>query len=91
MKIKILGSRVLIKPKKNEQKTAGGIYIPDTVKEGNKQGIVEEVGSYDIKGKEFPVKKGDKVIYGGYSSHEIEIDNQKYIIIDVKDILAIVE
>lgn len=88
MKIKVLGTRVLIKPIKKEEKTAGGIYVPDSVNENNKEGIVEEIGSYDIKDKEFPVKKGDHVIYGGYSSNEVTFDDMKYVIVDVKDILA---
>jgi len=90
MKIKPLGERVLIKLVKAEEKTAGGIYIPEEAKEEKKQAIVEEVGKTK-DGKELPLKKGDKVLYGGYSSDEFEINNEKYLIIDFKDILAIIE
>ncbi|MGC9309124.1 MAG: co-chaperone GroES [Candidatus Nanoarchaeia archaeon] len=90
MKIKPIGERVLIKPIKAEEKTAGGIYIPEEAKEEKKQAVVEEVGKTK-DGKELPLKKGDKVLYGGYSSDEFEINNEKYLIIDFKDILAVME
>ncbi len=91
MKIKVIGPRVLIKPKKREEKTKGGIYLPETASEEQKQGIVIEVGSYEEKDKKMPVKKGDYVIYGGYSSQEVYIDGEKHYIVDVKDVLAIIE
>jgi len=90
MKIKPIGERVLIKPIKAEEKTAGGIYIPDEAKQEKKQAIVEEVG-VTKQGEPLSLKKGDKVLYGGYSSDEFEINGQKYLIIDFKDILAIIE
>ncbi len=90
MKIKPIGERVLIKPVKAEEKTAGGIYIPEEAKEEKKEAVVEEVGMFK-DGKELPLKKGDKVLYGGYSSDEFEVNNEKYLIIDFKDILAVVE
>lgn len=90
MKIKPLGERLLIKPVKVEEKTAGGIYIPEEAKKEKKQAIVEEVGKTK-DGKDLPLKKGDKVLYGGYSSDELEINGEKYLIIDFKDILAIME
>ena len=90
MKIRPLGERVLIKPIKAEEKTAGGIYIPDEAKEEKKQAIVEEVGKTK-ENKDLPLKKGDRILYGGYSSDEFEINNEKYLVIDFKDILAIIE
>lgn len=90
MKIRPLGERVLLKPVKSEEKTSGGIYLPEESKEEKKQGIVEEVGK-TADGKELPLKKGDRVLYGGYSSDEFEINNEKFLIIDFKDILAVVE
>lgn len=90
MKIRPIGERVLIKPIKAEEKTKGGIYIPEEAKQEKKQAIVEEVGETK-EGKTLPLKKGDKVLYGGYSSDEFEINNEKYLIIDFKDILAIME
>jgi len=90
MNIKPLGERVLIKPIKTEEKTAGGIYIPEEAREDKKQAIVEDVGK-SKDGKDLPLNKGDKVLYGGYSSDEFEIGGQKHLIIEYKDILAIVE
>jgi len=90
MKIKPIGERVLIKPIKAEEKTVGGIYIPEEAKEEKKYAVVEEVGKTK-DGKDLPLRKGEKVLYGGYSSDEFEINNEKYLIIDFKDILAIME
>ena len=89
MHIKPLGKRVLIKPVKEEERTSGGIYIPETAKEKKKQGIVLELGSIDEK--ELPIKKGDTILYTGYSSEEMEIKGEKYLIIDSKDIIAKIE
>ncbi len=90
MNIKPIGERVLLKPVKTEERTAGGIYLPEEAKEEKKQGIVEEIGK-TADGKELPLKKGDKVLYGGYSSDEFEIRGEKFLIIDFKDILAVIE
>jgi chaperonin GroES len=87
MNVKPIGERVLIKVKKQEDKTKGGLYIPESAKEEKKEGEVYAVGNYK-DGKELPLKKGDKVIYGGFSSDEIEIDKEKYVFVDIKDILA---
>ena len=89
MKIKPLGKRVLIKPVKEEEKTKGGIFIPETAKEKKKQGIVMETGT--VEDKEFPVKKGDVIIYTGYSSEELEVDGEKYLILESKDVIAKIE
>ncbi|MCE8422396.1 MAG: co-chaperone GroES [Candidatus Methanoperedens sp.] len=89
MRIKPIGKRVLIKSIKEEEKTSGGIYIPDAAKEKKKQGIVVEVGFVDEK--EFPIKKGDIILYTGFSSEELEIDGEKYLIIDSKDVVAKIE
>ncbi len=90
MKIQPMGERVLIKPAKQEEKTKGGIYIPDSAKEERKEGTVESVGKYK-DGKDLPLKKGDKILYGGYSSDEFKIDEEKYMMIDFKDVLAKIE
>ena len=87
MNIHPIGERVLIKPAVEEEKTKGGIYIPESAKEGKKQGVVEAVGTTK-EGKELPLKKGDLILYGGYSSDEFEIEGQKYIILEYKDVLA---
>jgi chaperonin GroES len=85
--LKPLGERVLLKPVKFEEKTKSGIYLPKEASKDKKEGIVEDVG-HDKDGKPLPLKKGDKVLYGGYSSEEFEINGQTLLIIDFKDILA---
>ncbi|MCX9085092.1 MAG: co-chaperone GroES [Candidatus Methanoperedens sp.] len=89
MKIKPIGKRVLIKPVKEEERTKSGIYIPESAKEKKKQGIVVEVGTVDDK--EFPIKKGDVILYSGYSSEELEFDGEKYLILESKDVIAKIE
>jgi chaperonin GroES len=89
MQIKPVGKRVLIKPVKEEEKTKGGIFIPETAKEKKKQGIVIEIGNIDEK--ELPIKKGNMILYTGYSSEELEVDGEKYLILDSKDVIAKIE
>ncbi|MBI4018918.1 MAG: co-chaperone GroES [Candidatus Aenigmarchaeota archaeon] len=89
MEIKPVGRRVLIRPVK-EEKTKGGIYIPESAKEGRKEGEVLAVGT-GKDGNPLPLKKGDRVIYGGYSSEEFEFNGQKYLVIQFKDIVAKIE
>ena len=88
MNIKPLGERVLIKPPKKEEKTKGGIYIPDSAKEDKKEGEVVAAGQYK-DGKDLPLKQGDKVLYGGYSSDDVEVDGEKYVFVEFKDVLGI--
>ncbi|HLD83572.1 MAG TPA: co-chaperone GroES [archaeon] len=89
MEIKPVGRRVLVRPVKDE-KTKGGIYIPDSAKESRKEGQVLAVGT-GKDGKELPLKKGDRIIYGGYSSEEFEINGEKYVVVQFKDIVAKIE
>ena len=89
MKIKPIGKRVLITPVKEEERTKGGIYIHDSEKEKKEQGIVVEVGT--VEEKEFPVKKGDVILYSGYSSEELEMDGEKLLILESKDVIAKIE
>ena len=89
MTIKPIGKRILIKPIKEEERTKGGIYIPETAKEKKMQGIVVEVGTIDDK--EFPIIKGDIILYAGYSSEELEMDGEKYLILESKDVVAKLE
>jgi chaperonin GroES len=85
--IKPIGERVLLKHQKKEEVTKGGIYIPESAQQDKKEGIVIAVGTFE-DGKELPLKKGDRVIYGGYQADEIEVEDEKYIFVDFKDILA---
>lgn len=87
MIIRPIGERVLLKHLKKEEVTKGGIYIPESAQKENKEGIVIAVGTFE-DGKELPLKKGDLVIYGGYQSDEVEIDGEKYLFVDFKDVLA---
>jgi chaperonin GroES len=94
MNIKPLGDRVVIKPLAQEQKTMSGIVLPDTAKEKPQQGEVLAVGSGRIleNGTKVPleVKVGDKVIYSKYAGTEIKIDGQDVLILNERDIHAIV-
>lgn len=87
MIIKPIGERVLLKHQKKEEVTKGGIYIPESAQQDKKEGIVIAVGTFE-DGKELPLKKGERVIYGGYQADEIEVDEEKYTFVDFKDILA---
>ncbi|WP_337364466.1 co-chaperone GroES [Prevotellamassilia timonensis] len=88
MNIKPLADRVLIKPAPAEEKTAGGIIIPDTAKEKPLQGEVLAVGN-GTKDEEMVLKAGDTVLYGKYAGTEVELDGEKYLIMRQSDVLAV--
>jgi chaperonin GroES len=87
--IKPLADRVVIEPKAAEERTASGIYIPDTAKEKPQRGIVVAIGS-GTKDVVMEVKAGDEVLYGKYAGTELNIDGVDYLIMKQSDILAIV-
>lgn len=87
--IKPLADRVLIEPAEAEQKTAGGIIIPDTAKEKPQKGTVVAVGP-GKKDEPVTLKVGDMVLYGKYSGTEIVIDGNTYLIMKESDVYAIV-
>jgi chaperonin GroES len=89
MKITPLHDRVIIKPAPAEEKTAGGIIIPDTAKEKPQRGKVVAAGP-GKKDEPVTVKKGDTVLYGRYSGTEIKIEGEDMLILRESDILAIV-
>ncbi len=89
MNIRPLADRVLVKPAAAEEKTVGGIIIPDSAKEKPLKGEVVAIGN-GTKDEEMVVKKGDKVLYGKYAGTEIELDGEKYLIMRQSDILAII-
>ena len=89
MNIKPLADRVLIKPAAAEEKTVGGIIIPDSAKEKPLKGEIIAVG-HGTKDEERVVKAGDHVLYGKYAGTEIELDGEKYLIMRQSDILAII-
>ena len=88
MAIKPLADRVLIEPAAAEEKTIGGIIIPDTAKEKPLQGKVVATGN-GTKDEERVVKEGDTVLYGKYAGTELEYDGKKYLVMRQSDILAI--
>jgi chaperonin GroES len=90
MKIVPIGERVLIKPAQIEEKTKSGIYIPETAQEKKKEGTVISVGARD-DGTTLPLKTGDRVIYGGYSADKVEIEDENYVFVPFKDVLAKIE
>ena len=89
LSIKPLADRVVIEPLAAEQKTAGGIIIPDTAKEKPQRGTVVAVGP-GKKDEPLTVKEGDVVLYGKYAGTEISINNTDYLIMRESDIVAIV-
>ena len=95
MKVRPLGNRVLVQRVEEEQKTKGGIVIPDTAKEKPAEGKVISVGqgARDENGKLQPleVKKGDRILFSKYSGTEVKVDGEEYLIVSEDDILAIVE
>jgi len=95
MKVRPLQDRVIVKRIAEEEKTRGGIIIPDTAKEKPGEGEVVAVGSgkADEKGKLRPldVKKGDRVLFGKYSGSEIKVDGVDHIILREDEILGVLE
>lgn len=89
MNIKPLADRVLVKPAAAEEKTASGIIIPDSAKEKPLRGEVMAVGN-GTKDEAMVVKVGDTVLYGKYAGTELELDNEKFLIMRQSDILAVI-
>ena len=89
MNVKPLSDRVLIQPNPAEEKTAGGLIIPDTAKEKPLAGKVIAVGP-GTKEVTMEVKVGDQVLYGKYAGQGIQIDGTDYLIMKQNDILAII-
>ena len=95
MKLKPLNDRVLVKRLESEEKTAGGLYIPDTAKEKPSKGEVIAVGpgksADDGKRIEMAVKKGDMVLFNKYAGTEIKLDGMEHLVMREDDILAIID
>ena len=95
MKLRPLSDRVIVKRIDEEEKTSGGIIIPDTAKEKPQQGKVIAVGQgrLMVSGKVNPmtVKKGDRVLFGKYSGNDIKIDGEEHLIMREEDILAVIK
>ncbi len=89
LNIKPLADRVIIEASAAEEKTAGGIIIPDTAKEKPQKGVVVAVGPGKVD-EPMTVKTGDNVLYGKYSGTEITFDDKDYLIMRESDIVAII-
>lgn len=88
IKGKVVAGKILVKPAAAEEKTAGGIYIPDSAKEKPLQGEVILIGEVP-KDESCNINVGDKVLYGKYAGTELEIDGVTYLLLSMKDILYI--
>jgi len=95
MKIRPLQDRLLVQRVEEEEKTKGGIIIPDTAKEKPAEGKVVAVGKgkVDENGKHIAmeVKKGDRILFGKYSGTEVKIDGKEYLIMREDDVLGIID
>ncbi len=95
MKLKPLRDRVIVRRLEEEEKTKGGIIIPDTAKEKPQQGEIIAVGDGKIleNGNTVPltVKKGDKVLFSKYAGNEVKVEGEELLIMREDDILAIIE
>jgi chaperonin GroES len=89
MKIKPLADRVLVEPAEADEKTASGLYIPDTAKEKPQRGKIIAVGS-GKKDEPMELKVGDEVLYGKYAGTEISVDGKEYMMMRQSDVLAVV-
>lgn len=95
MKVKPLQDRVIVKRVEEEEKTKGGIIIPDTAKEKPQEGKVVSVGAGKVNDKgeriALEVKAGDRILFGKYSGNEITIDGEEHLIMREDDIIAIIQ
>jgi chaperonin GroES len=94
LKIRPLGDKVIVKRVQAEEKTAGGIVLPDTAREKPKRGIILAVGNGklldDGRRGEMQVKKDDEVLFTSYAGTEVKMDGDEYIVMDENDILGVV-
>ena len=93
-KINPIGDRVLIKRLEAEEKTKGGIVLPDTAKEKPKEGKVIALGDGKIlesgERAKFQIKVGDRVIFASYSGTDVKVDGEEYVLMSEEDILAVI-
>ena len=95
MNIRPLHDRLIVKRLEEEEKTKGGIIIPDTAKEKPAEGKVQAVGNGKLgdDGKRIPleIKKGDRILFGKYSGTEVKIEGEEHLIMREDDVLAIID
>jgi len=93
--IRPLGQNVLLRRLEAEEKTKGGIYLPDTAKEKPREGEILALGEGEIgkdgKKRAFQVKKGDRVIFSSYAGTEVKLGGEEYLILSEDDVLGVVE
>jgi chaperonin GroES len=93
MKIRPLGDRIVVKRLQQEEKTKGGIIIPDTAKEKPLEALVVAVGSGKVlkngKARKLDVKEGDRVLIGKYSGNEVKLDGVEHVILGEDEVLAV--
>ncbi|MDD4159368.1 MAG: co-chaperone GroES [Synergistaceae bacterium] len=94
MKLKPLGDRIVVKAAPHEEKTKGGLVLPETVKEKPVEGIVVAVGEGKVlengSRQAMDVKVDDKIIYSKYSGTEVKLDGEEFLILSERDVLAVV-
>lgn len=95
MKLRPLQDRILVRRVEEEEKTKGGIIIPDTAKEKPGEGKVVSVGNGKVgdDGKRIPleIKKGDRILFGKYSGSDVKIEGDEYLIMREDDVLCVIE
>jgi chaperonin GroES len=95
MKIKPLYDRILVKRLEEQEKTAGGLYIPDSAKEKPLEAVVVAVGQGKVQEngsiRKLEVKAGDKILFSKYSGSDIKIDGTEHLILREDDVLAVIE
>ncbi|MGI6252285.1 MAG: co-chaperone GroES [Synergistaceae bacterium] len=95
MNLKPLGDRIVVKVISHEEKTKGGIVLPDTAKEKPTEGEVMAIGTGKVleNGQKLPleVKVGDRIIFSKYAGTEVKLDGEEYVIFSERDVLAIIE
>jgi len=95
MKIRPLQDRVIVRRVKEEEKTKGGLFIPDTAKEKPVEGMVLAVGNGKILEdgtvRKLDVKAGDRVLFGKYSGNEVKVEGEEHLILREDDILGVIE
>jgi chaperonin GroES len=93
MKIRPLADRLVVKRIEQEEKTKGGIIIPDTAKEKPAEGVVVAVGSGKVlktgKVRQPAVKSGDRILFGKYSGNEVKLDGVEHVILNEDEVLAV--
>lgn len=95
MKLRPLQDRLIVKRVKEEEKTKGGLYIPDTAKEKPVEGTVVAVGNGKLLDdgtvRKLDVKEGDRILFGKYSGNEVKIDGEDLLILREDEVLGVVE